>query len=45
MTTLQWIAVIVLACGPLLAFLAGAELANRHDLRARRATRRKEPRS
>lgn len=39
MTTVEWIGVVALACGPLLAFFAGAELRrNRHDLRARRTS-------
>lgn len=39
MTTYEWIAVFIIACGPLLAFLIGAEVASRHDARARRGRR------
>ncbi len=41
MTTLEWISVFVLVCGPLLAFLIGAELSSRRDRRARRERRRR----
>jgi hypothetical protein len=37
-TTLDWILVCFITWGPLLGFLAGAELANRHDRQMRRAT-------
>jgi hypothetical protein len=39
MTTLDWILVCFITWGPLLGFLAGAELANRHDRRMREQLR------